>query len=141
MGLRKRCLELPELSLRIDGEGAQTLFFLHGWPDDSSLWDKMVKEYSAKGFRCVRVTMPHFNARDWALLGKWSTFGYGFDSVAELLRSALIRSRREGENSDPPPVLILHDWGSVWGFWCVAKHPELARAVVAESGRQAERSC
>ena len=44
----------------IDGHpDGPTLLFIHGWPDDASLWRNQV-DALAPGFRCVRVTLPNF---------------------------------------------------------------------------------
>ena len=59
--------KLPHLETNIYGDdGKQTLFFIHGWPDDQTLWNSMVDRYTKKGFRCVCVTMPHYSS----LLGR-----------------------------------------------------------------------
>ena len=36
-----------------------TLVFIHGWPDDASLWRAQV-EALAPDFRCVLLTLPNF---------------------------------------------------------------------------------
>ncbi|KAA3600010.1 MAG: alpha/beta hydrolase [Candidatus Scalindua sp. AMX11] len=35
------------------------LLFIHGFPDDSSLWEKQV-EYFKKNYRCLSVDLPNF---------------------------------------------------------------------------------
>ena len=36
-----------------------TVLFIHGWPDDASLWRKQV-EVLGKTHRCVLLTLPNF---------------------------------------------------------------------------------
>ena len=35
--------------------------FIHGWPDDASLWRKQVEEL-AEDYCCLLVTLPNFGA-------------------------------------------------------------------------------
>lgn len=46
------------------------LFFIHGFPDSGTLWNKQV-EFLKKEYRCIVVTLPNFgteaNPSSWGL--------------------------------------------------------------------------
>ncbi|CAL1173233.1 unnamed protein product, partial [Cladocopium goreaui] len=50
-----------------------------------------------------------------------SAFGYNFYELAENIRS----------ECRTPVILILHDWGCIWGFLMQARYPGLVKSIVA----------
>lgn len=105
----------------------ETLFFIHGWPDNASIWESQVTHLSQDGYRCVTITLPHFGGRGRpAGAVPW---GYDFDELAALcgrtMRASLAQSgQKQG-------TLVLHDWGCHIGFSLERLYPELVRRVVA----------
>lgn len=94
-------------------EGAATLVFLQGWPDDATLWDPQVAALSGR-YRCVRTTMPNFDGR------RFERWGYTTDEIVEALAEMI------GQVSpDEKVTLIAHDWGCYWAYRLNAEHPEL----------------
>lgn len=109
---------LLELEPVVEGNVAgPTLVFVQGWPDDASLWDRVVEKLSAR-YRCVRVTLPNY---DGTKAVRW---GHGSEEIIE----ALARAVRE-TSPDTPVTLVVHDWGSFWGHAMHARHPELAERI------------
>eukprot|EP00435_Cladocopium_sp_Y103_P051426 s216_g16.t1 len=58
----------PSVPLSITSTGPTiterpVLFFVHGWPDDASVWRAQVEYFGGK-YRCKCVTMPHFGGRE-----------------------------------------------------------------------------
>ena len=105
----------------------ETLFFIHGWPDNASIWESQVAHLSQKGYRCVTITLPNFGGRgrpDGAV-----PWGYDFDELAEMcgrtMKASLAQSKQQ------QGTLVLHDWGCHIGFLLERLHPELVRRVVA----------
>ena len=41
----------------IEGQGAQNILMIHGWPDTHKLWDGTVQALQGQ-YRCVRFTLP-----------------------------------------------------------------------------------
>jgi len=112
------------LPVSVDGSGPETLFFIHGWPDDEHLWDAQVAHFKSR-YRCLRITMPHFGGREAA---KELGFERGLDfTEAAGVLAATIRREAAGQ----PLTLVIHDWGCVWGFLAQERCPELVKAVVA----------
>lgn len=117
--------DVAPLPVTAEGSGSETLFFVHGWPDDEHLWDAQVEHFRAR-FRCLRVTMPHFAGRARAQELGHQPGGVDFSEGGEIV-AATIRA----ESPDRPVILVIHDWGCLWGFFAQVRHPELVKAVVA----------
>jgi pimeloyl-ACP methyl ester carboxylesterase len=96
-----------------------TLVFIHGWPDNASLWRKQVEALGSE-FRCVLVTLPNF--------GEQSVKAGGFDFPELVGRlAATIRQVQPDGKVD----LVTHDWGAYLGYFLEKKHPELIRKMAA----------
>ena len=53
-------MTLQRLAYTLEGEGHdKTIVFVHGWPDDGTLWSNQV-EVLKTHFRCICVTLPNF---------------------------------------------------------------------------------
>jgi pimeloyl-ACP methyl ester carboxylesterase len=119
---------MAQIPVTADGpeDARETLFFIHGWPDNQGMWDDQVAYLVPRGYRCLRVTMPHFSGRERAKELGDDSFGFpDWDEAANLLAGAI---RREAKG---PVTLVIHDWGCVWGFTTQLLHPELVKAIVA----------
>lgn len=100
-----------DLAVYITGKkDAPTLVLVHGWPDDHSVWDKVV-EFLAADYRIVtydtrgncQSTMPP-GTRDYSLT-------YLAEDLAEIL---------DVVSPNAPVHLIGHDWGSIQSWESVA---------------------
>ena len=117
-----------KLPVTIDGEGDETLFFIHGWPDTEAVWEQQVAHFKNR-YRCARITMPHYAGRGNDKTPGANPRGYSFLETAELLREAILSI---SQNPNPEAVtLVIHDWGCFWGFVLQMKYPELVKGIVA----------
>jgi pimeloyl-ACP methyl ester carboxylesterase len=89
---------------------------LHGWPDTHRLWDAQVEALKS-GYRCVRFTMPGFDAGPRR--------AYAFDELMATLRR-VVEQAGAGERV----ILLLHDWGCFFGYQFAMRHPELVERIV-----------
>ncbi|MBZ8140799.1 alpha/beta hydrolase [Rubrivivax gelatinosus] len=124
--------EVGGVTVHIEGQGDETLVFVHGWPDSHRLWDAQVAALSASR-RCLRFTLPGFAAGDD---GRARSLD---EIVATLL--AVVDAASPGQ----PVVLVLHDWGCFFGYRFAERHPERVRAIVAidiggDAGSRANRA-
>lgn len=113
----------PSLTCEYAIEGkpdGPTLFFIHGWPDDASLWRKQVSAL-ADEYRCVTVTLPNFG--DHAVRAG----GFDFPELIAMLH-ATVGAVRHG---DEKLVLVTHDWGAYLGYLFEQKYPALVERIVA----------
>lgn len=90
---------------------------VHGWPDTAALWDGQVEALQAQ-FRCVRLTLPGFD------IGQ-PRRPVGLEEMAEVFRAVI-----EKESPGRPVILLLHDWGCVFGYHFAMKYPHLVSHVV-----------
>jgi pimeloyl-ACP methyl ester carboxylesterase len=106
----------------VEGESAQTLLLVHGWPDSLRLWDATVQALRDR-FRCCRFTLPGFapgSPRREPTL----------DELVDLFLRVC-----DAVSPDAPVTLVLHDWGCVFGYQFALRHPErVARIVGVDVG-------
>lgn len=77
-------MALPPLVATTSGNpNGPTLVFVHGWPDDASVFDKMVARLNGE-YYCVRVTLPNFGA------ATINAKGYAFEAIVAALTQLVI---------------------------------------------------
>jgi pimeloyl-ACP methyl ester carboxylesterase len=96
------------------------LFFVHGWPDNASLWRKQLDALSGQ-FYCVAVTLPNFGEQ------AVNAGGYDYPQLIQGL-AASIKQHRQNEN---PVTLVCHDWGAYMSYMLERDHPQLIDNMVA----------
>ncbi|MES2263243.1 MAG: alpha/beta hydrolase [Pseudomonadota bacterium] len=109
--------EVDGIDMHIEGEGAETIVMVHGWPDTYRLWDDQVAALRTR-YRCVRFTLPGFD------IGRPSRPS-SLDEIAALLLKIVRQTSPEGK-----VILMLHDWGCVFGYEFYMRHPELVSRIV-----------
>lgn len=103
----------------------ETVLFVHGWPDDERVWDDLLPHFTAR-FRCARARLPlHGRCDDPCCSGARCT-GYDMDEIVDLLHEAALRACGEGKL-----ILVVHDFGAIYGMLLAARFPELIRCVIA----------
>jgi pimeloyl-ACP methyl ester carboxylesterase len=103
--------------LHVEGAGAETIVMVHGWPDTYRLWDGVVEALKDR-FRCVRFTLPGFDA-------SLERRAYALGEVLEALDRIVERANPGGK-----VILMLHDWGCVLGYEYAMRHPERVSRIV-----------
>ncbi|MFK7894450.1 MAG: alpha/beta fold hydrolase [Myxococcota bacterium] len=108
---------LEGLRVQIDGTGDEMILMLHGWPDTGELWEDQVAALKGE-YRCVRLTLPGFDLSA-------PRRPVSLDEMVGIFRSLI-----EKESPDRPVVLMMHDWGCVFGFHFAMQHPDLVSRVI-----------
>ncbi len=104
----------PVCEFSIEGKpDGPTLVFIHGWPDNASLWRRQV-EAMGKHFRCILVTLPNFGEKPV------KAGGFDFPELLGRLAATIREIQPEGTVG-----LVTHDWGSYAGYLLEKAHPEL----------------
>lgn len=111
-----------EIEVHVDGAGDETIVMVHGWPDTHRLWDAQVAGLKDR-YRCARFTLPGFEHgaphRAWTLDELLAAIGAVVDRVSP----------------DRPVILMLHDWGCVFGYeYCMRNPARVARVVGVDIG-------
>ncbi|HSW07482.1 alpha/beta fold hydrolase, partial [Aquabacterium sp.] len=96
---------------------ADTLVMLHGWPDTWRLWDAQMPALLPH-YRCVRLTLPGFGAGEPARAVPLARLIDGLREVVETL------------SPGRPVILMLHDWGCLFGYQFVMQHPALVARLI-----------
>ena len=105
---------------RIEGlADGPTLVFIHGWPDDASLWRKQVAALGAD-YRCVLLTLPNFGERPV------KAGGFDFPELVARVAATIREVQPEGRVG-----LVTHDWGAYLGYLVEQAHPERVERLAA----------
>lgn len=67
----------------INPGGKKTIFWIHGWPGDHTLFEYQYNEFPKHGYRCVGVDTRGFGKSD----RPWD--GYGYDRLADDTRAVI----------------------------------------------------
>ena len=110
------CITVNGTEVWLQGQGAEVILMLHGWPDTHELWDGTVAALQDRA-SCARLTLPGFET------GPAAT---SLDDMCQLLRQVVDRI-----SPDQPVTLMLHDWGCIFGYEFAMRHPERVARVVA----------
>jgi cis-3-alkyl-4-acyloxetan-2-one decarboxylase len=110
-------LSIAGVDVHVEGSGAETIVMVHGWPDTYRLWDDPVAALKDR-FRCVRFTLPGFDA------GK-PRRKYTLDELVDFLKQVVEQAGGGGK-----VILMLHDWGCVFGYQFYVRHPQLVSRIV-----------
>ena len=105
------------IDVLIEGEGTQTIVMVQGWPDTWRLWDQQVQALKAD-WRCVRFTLPGFD------MGK-PRQAYSLEQIVSTIRNIV-----EQTSPGQPVVMMLHDWGCIFGYQFCQRHPERVSRVI-----------
>lgn len=108
---------IDDTEVLIDGQGEQVLVMVHGWPDTYRLWDRQVAHFASR-YRCARFTLPGFNNRH-------PRRAYSLQQIVSLLKQVI-----EQVSPGRPVILLLHDWGCLFGYELAMQHPELVSGII-----------
>ncbi|MGL6112389.1 MAG: alpha/beta fold hydrolase [Rubrivivax sp.] len=110
-------MNIDGVEVRIEGDGAESVLMIHGWPDTLRLWDATVEALQPR-WRCLRFTLPGF---DLALPGR----AHSLDEVVETVHR-IVTQACPGQRV----TLLVHDWGCLFGYQFAMRHPELVSRIV-----------
>jgi pimeloyl-ACP methyl ester carboxylesterase len=105
------------VDIYIEGEGAETIVMIHGWPDTYRVWDAQVAELRHR-YRCVRFTLPGFDITR-------PRRSYSLDAMMRVLLHIV-----NSVNNKEKVILMLHDWGCVFGYEFYMRNKALVSAIV-----------
>jgi pimeloyl-ACP methyl ester carboxylesterase len=120
--IEHRTLRINGLDMHVElaGDGVP-LLLLHGFPDSSVLWRKMVSALVAGGFRVIAPDQRGFGQTTApAHTDAYTVAQIAADAIALLDALGIARA-----------ALMAHDWGSVIGWRLAADHPDRFTRYVA----------
>jgi pimeloyl-ACP methyl ester carboxylesterase len=105
------------IDVLVEGAGEQSIVMLHGWPDTYRVWDAQVAAFQSK-YRCVRFTLPGFDIDK-------PRRAYSLDETMDIFAN-IIQKTCPGQKV----ILLVHDWGAVFGYQFCMRHPELVSRLI-----------
>ena len=78
----------PIIDYKIHGDISSNngiIFFLHGWPDFSYIWEIQIKYFISKGYCCITLELPNFNISK-PIQNPW---GYKVSTITEALGNTM----------------------------------------------------
>jgi len=103
------------------------LVFIHGWPDDESVWDLLIERFQ-DDYRCLTFTLPWYGsakiATETAKIQKYSKWGYSFEAISDMIYAAIVKY------SQAKVIVVAHDWGAVYAEYLQARHPEIVSKMI-----------
>ena len=96
-------LDVLGIDVHVEGDGAETIVMVHGWPDTYRLWDRQVEALKDR-YRCVRFTIPGFDKER-------PPKAYTAGELIAFMDEVIARI-----SPGKPVILLLHDWGCAFGY-------------------------
>lgn len=101
----------------------KTVVLVHGFPDSPAIWSDTSAHLTQRGYRVIRLALPGFEE------GATSAPQVSFEQVVNRLYATLIHTEAVGA------TLVGHDWGAIFLYQLLLRHPEAAgRLVTIEIG-------
>src|SRR5690606_39196599 len=105
-----REIKVLDTQVFINGEGGKTIIMIHGWPDTHEVWNKQV-DFFKNDFRCVTFTLPGF--------AKGGAKKYTLEDIVFEIESIV-----NTVSPNDKVILMVHDWGCVFGYEYAMRNPE-----------------
>lgn len=113
----QQVIRIDTVDVLVEGDGTETMVMLHGWPDTYRLWDRQVAHFKDR-YRCVRFTLPgsdvHQPCRAFSLA---ETVGFVRKVIGQVAPGQKV-------------ILLLHDWGCIFGYQLAMQYPALVSRVI-----------
>ncbi len=100
-------------------ERNDAMVFVHGWPDDQSLWEKEFYRFS-KTHCCVRITLPNCGDQ---LDRRW---GVDFPDLIELISQTIAQALPDHHRI----IVVGHDWGAYLAYLFERTYPERIEKMI-----------
>jgi pimeloyl-ACP methyl ester carboxylesterase len=113
----EKTIEVQGTKVYINGEGKSVIVMIHGWPDTHEIWQKQV-DFFKNDYTCVTFTLPGFDKND--------TSKYTLDDIVNRIKDIV-----DTVSPDSKAILIVHDWGCVFGYEYAMRYPERIEKMVA----------
>ncbi len=101
-----------KVAYNVQGKGANALVFLHGFCEDSTIWDEWKDELVAAGYKVVCADLPGFGESE---LAQEASIEYYADTVQAVVQEAIGQNRF---------LLIGHSMGGYTALAFAEKYPE-----------------
>jgi len=98
----------------------QILVFLHGWPDTSAIWDKVIPSFE-KDHYILNITYPNYSQKEK------NSKGQDLDVIADRAKVTIDHVN----DTKRRVVVVSHDWGCLVGYYLDEKYPKYISEMIA----------
>ncbi|RZA07252.1 MAG: alpha/beta hydrolase [Proteobacteria bacterium] len=105
------------------------MLFVHGWPDNETLWQSQVAEFSSR-YHCVAVRLPGFGPNEDI------NAGADFEELAARLHATVAETRQPGASL----TLVGHDWGAYLSYLYEQRYGGVDRLITMDVGAEVKPS-
>jgi pimeloyl-ACP methyl ester carboxylesterase len=112
-----KVITIAGIDVHVEGDGGEAIVMVHGWPDTYRLWDAQV-HFLRDRYRCIRFTLPGFDAAHPRQV-------YSLDEMTSLFKQII-----EQVCPKQKVILMLHDWGCVFGYDFYTRNPDMVSRVI-----------
>jgi len=113
----RKVIPVAGIDVHVEGDGAEAIVMIHGWPDTYRLWDAQV-HFLRDRYRCIRFTLPGFDAAH-------PRQAYSLEQMTSLFTQIIEQACPEQK-----VTLMLHDWGCTFGYEFYVRNPHLVSRVI-----------
>ena len=110
-------MQIDGIDVHEEGEGGESIVMIHGWPDTYRLWDAQAAFFKDR-YRCIRFTLPGFDIDK-------PRRAYRLDEMMAIVKDIVERT-----SPGRKVILMLHDWGCVFGYQFAMRYPSLVSKIV-----------
>lgn len=90
----------------------QLLVFLHGWPDTTAVWDKVIPDLESD-YYIINVSYPNYSPKEKL------PWGLPFEALVERLKVTI----DQVNDTKRKIVVVSHDWGAIFGYHLDQMYP------------------
>jgi pimeloyl-ACP methyl ester carboxylesterase len=112
-----KVVSVGDVEVHIEGDGAETILMIHGWPDTYRIWDAQVQFFKGH-YRCTRFTLPGFDAAQ-------ARRAYTLDELTAFFKQVI-----EQVAPGRKVILMMHDWGCVFGYEFYMRNPQMVSRII-----------
>lgn len=98
----------------------QILIFLHGWPDTSAIWDKVIPSFE-KNYYILNITYPNYSQKEQIPKGQ------DFEVIADRVKATIDHVNETKRKV----VVVSHDWGCFVGYFLDHRNPGYISEMIA----------
>ena len=96
------------------------LVFLHGWPDTTELWNKIIPAFD-KDYLILNISYPNYSEKEK------SSKGCDFEEMAHRIKATIDHVN----DTKRKVVVVSHDWGAAFGYYLDYLYPKYVSEMIA----------
>ncbi len=96
------------------------LVFLHGWPDTTALWDKIIAPFEKDNY-ILNISYPNYHPKETKAKGE------DFEAMADRIKLTIDHVN----DTKRRVVVVSHDWGAVYGYYVDHRYPKYISEMIS----------